>query len=141
LSELSTPWPATGTAGSSGRRGELGDALQRGRAHQRDPQPAVGGEALLRGEVVGVGLGRVDGQAAGAGGGVDDDELAVGRRRGPHDGHGDPVEVSLCAQARTSQVGSACGSGALPGSARTTTGSARKGAPRVDSANFAENSP
>ena len=52
-----------------------------------------------------------------------------------------PVEVSLCAQARTSQLGSACGAGAEPGSALTITGSARNGAPFVDSANFAENSP
>ena len=52
-----------------------------------------------------------------------------------------PVEVSLCAQASTSQLGSACGGGALPGAAEITTGSARKGAPRVLSANLAENSP
>ena len=39
-------------------RGQLGDPVQRGRADQRDPQPAVGGEALLRGEVVDVGLAR-----------------------------------------------------------------------------------
>ena len=52
-----------------------------------------------------------------------------------------PVEVSLCAQARMSHDGSAWGSGALPASAVTTTGSARNGAPFVDSANFAENSP
>ena len=52
-----------------------------------------------------------------------------------------PVEVSLWAQARTSQEGSACGSGAVPGSDLTTTLSARNGAPCVDSANLAENSP
>ena len=39
------------------------------------------------------------------------------------------------------ELGSAVGAGAEPGSARTTTGSARNGAPRVDSANFDENSP
>ena len=33
---------------------------ERGRRHQREPQPAVGGEALLRREVVDVGLGDVD---------------------------------------------------------------------------------
>ena len=37
---------------------QRGDPLLRGRAQQRDPQAAVGGEALLRGEVVGVGLRR-----------------------------------------------------------------------------------
>jgi hypothetical protein len=52
-----------------------------------------------------------------------------------------PVEVSLWAQASTSQEGSACGCGAVPGAALTTTGSARNGAPRVESANLAENSP
>ena len=40
-----------------GRR-QLLDARDRGRAQQREPQPAVGGEALLRREVVGVGLRR-----------------------------------------------------------------------------------
>ena len=37
--------------------------LDRGGRHQRDPQAAVGGEALLRREVVDVGLGDVDRQA------------------------------------------------------------------------------
>ena len=45
----------------------------------------------------------------------------VDRLGGPHDRHATPVEVSLWAQARTSQDGSACGSGAVPGSALTTT--------------------
>ena len=39
---------------------ELGDPLDRGRAQQREPEPPVGAEALLRGEVVGVGLRRVE---------------------------------------------------------------------------------
>ena len=39
-----------------------------------------------------------------------------------------PVEVSLWAQASTSAAGSATGSGASPGSASITIGSARKGA-------------
>ena len=47
--------------------------------HQRDPETAVGGEALLRREVVGVDLVEVDGQAAGTRGGVDEDERVVGR--------------------------------------------------------------
>ena len=41
-----------------GRRASSRDPLLRGRAEQRDPQPAVGAEALLRREVVGVGLRR-----------------------------------------------------------------------------------
>ena len=52
-----------------------------------------------------------------------------------------PVEVSLCAQATTSQESSDVGRGAVPGSASTTTGSARNGAPAVTLANFDENSP
>ena len=42
---------------------ELGDPRDRGRAQQRQPQPALGAEALLRGEVVGVRPG--SGRAAG----------------------------------------------------------------------------
>ena len=38
-------------------RRDRGGPLERGRGHQRDPQPAVGGEGLLRSEVVGVDLG------------------------------------------------------------------------------------
>ena len=52
-----------------------------------------------------------------------------------------PVEVSLWAQAIASAAGSARGSGASPGSASTTIGSARKGAAAVALANFGENSP
>ena len=59
------------------RRGDALDALDGGRRARGDPQPAVGGEALLRGEVVDVDLGRVPRQAAGAGRGVDGDERAV----------------------------------------------------------------
>ena len=55
-------------------RRELGDPLLRGGAEQREPQPAVGGEALLRGKVIGVGLHQLDRQPAGAGGGVDQHE-------------------------------------------------------------------
>ena len=43
---------------------------------QGEPEAAVGGEALLRGEVVDVELGRVDRQAAGGGGGVEGHERA-----------------------------------------------------------------
>ena len=116
---------------------ELGDPLQRRRAHQRDVEAAVGGEALLRREVVGVGLADVDGQAARAGGRVDQDQLAVDRARRA----GRPARrrrwTSRCAPRRARRAtGRPAGSGALPGSALTTTGSARNGAPFVDSANF-----
>jgi hypothetical protein len=56
---------------------DLGDALACGGAHQRQPQPAVGGEGLLRGEVVDVRLADVDGKAAGAGRRVDQDETVA----------------------------------------------------------------
>ena len=52
-----------------------------------------------------------------------------------------PVEVSLCAHATASTPSSPRGAGASPGSADTTTGSPRKGAPRVTAANLDENSP
>jgi len=52
-----------------------------------------------------------------------------------------PVEVSFCAQATTSTPSADCGSGASPGSAVTTTGSPRNGAPCATLANLAENSP
>ena len=51
----------------------------------RDPEPTVGGEALLRREVVGVDLVEVDRQAARAGGGVDQDQGVLGRRTGRAD--------------------------------------------------------
>ena len=56
------------------------------RAQDRQPEAAVRGEGLLRGEVVGVGLRDVDGQSARARGGVDQDE-AVARAVGPLHGH------------------------------------------------------
>ena len=68
-------------------RGDLLDALDRGRAEQREPEAAVGGEALLRREVVGIGLRGVERQAAGAGGRVDQDERVAavgGRSTGDH---------------------------------------------------------
>ena len=59
---------------------------------RRDPEAAVAGEALLRGQVVGVELGRVDPQAAGTRGAVHRHQPApVGRQGGalgPPDGHG-----------------------------------------------------
>ena len=72
-----------------GRPVELADPLDRGRAHQREPEAALGAEALLRGEVVGVGVGDVDRQPAGARGGVDQDQGVARALRAAH-GHGDP---------------------------------------------------
>ena len=76
-------------------------------------RPPSAAKRLLRREVVDVGLRDVDGQAAGAGGRVDQDERR--RRRGWTTGTITPVEVSLCAQATTSQLGSAIGSGRVAG--------------------------
>ena len=116
---------------------ELGDALLRRRAEQRQPQAAVGGEALLRREVIGIHVGYVDRQAAGAGCGVDQHERltplggALDRRHHarrslvvrPRDHVG---AASAAAQP------TAAGSGASPGSAVTTTGSPRNGALGAD---------
>ena len=77
---------------------DLGDPREGLGGHQGHPQAAVGGEGLLRGEVVDVGLADVDRQAAGAAGGVDEDQgVLVGARRAVT-GAMTPVEVSLCAQ-------------------------------------------
>ena len=51
------------------------DPVERGRRQQGHPQPTVGGEALLGGEVIGVELARVDPQPARGRGGVDGHEL------------------------------------------------------------------
>ena len=53
------------------------DALERRRRAQRDPQAAVGGEALLRGEVVDVDVVGAPGETTGARRGVDHDQRAV----------------------------------------------------------------
>ena len=80
-----------------------GDAVLGGRRQQGHPQPAVGAEALLGGEVVGVELLGVDGQPAGPRRGVHGHEAAaVGRQRralGRAMGIITPVEVSLWVRA------------------------------------------
>ena len=69
---------------------DLGDPLLRRGAQQREPQPAVGGERLLRREVVDVGLRGVERQPARAGGRVDQDQRIAGpgwtRHRKHHSG-------------------------------------------------------
>lgn len=78
LRELSIAVGSEKNSGMSPARGvDPGGALQGGRGEHGDPQAAVGGEGLLRGEVVDVGLGDVDRQAARAGGGVHQDEGAL----------------------------------------------------------------
>ena len=124
----------------AGRRAGRGDLRRSARAPRGSAAPAIAppseANALLRGEVVDVGLLGI--------------RAAVRRRRrcrrsararrsrsaGRATGTITPVEVSLCAHAITSAPGSATGSGASPGSASTTIGSARNGAPRVTAANF-----
>lgn len=64
-------------------------ALQGRRGEDADPQAAVGGEGLLRGEVVDVRLGDVDRQAARARGGVHQNQGALVGARDPLDGRGD----------------------------------------------------
>ncbi len=123
------------------------DPLLRGGAEQREPQAAVGSEALLRREVVGVGLGDVDGQPAGAGGGVDRDERSIAPPAGRRTGTITPVEVSLCAHAiRSAPPSAACRRrgrrvGGVAGVGGHHDGSSRNGAPSVTGANFWENSP
>ena len=75
--------PATATRAASGRspRTVRRSARSRPGSARREPQPAVRAERLLRREVVGVRLADVDGQAAGAGRRVDEDERVLGRRR------------------------------------------------------------
>ena len=60
------------------RGGDALDALDGRRRHRGEPEATVRAQALLGGEVVHVGLGGVEAQAAGGRGGVDRDE-AVGR--------------------------------------------------------------
>ena len=109
--------------GDPAARAVVGDLarrrVERRRAQQREPQPAVGGEALLRREVVDVGLRDVD--AAGRRRPRSRRSARARRRRRPGGATGTitPVEVSLWAQAITSAAGSPAGSGASPGSAPT----------------------
>ena len=67
--------------------GDLGDPLLGRRTQQREPQAAVGGEALLRREVVRVGAAGVERQSAGARRRVDDDERVVGAGGPAHRNH------------------------------------------------------
>ena len=104
------------------------------------PEPAVGGEGLLRGEVVAVDLGWVPAQPTGSRRGVDGDEGVAGAlRSGQVHGHagrglvvGEGVEVDAL-------LGDGLRMGA--GSDEITAGSARSGAAAEASANFEENSP
>ena len=128
-------WPATGSRGSSGRRRRARRSARCAAGlSSRQPQAAVGGEGLLRREVIGVGCADVDGQAAGARGGVDQDERVVGRRTAARSATITPVEVSLCAQATTSQpLGDRVDDRRVAGlGGRRGPASSRNGAPRGD---------
>ena len=70
------------------RRLDLGHPCQGVARHHRHPEPAVGGEGLLRREVVDVGLVDVHREAAGAAGRVDEHQgVGVGAVRPLHRGH------------------------------------------------------
>ncbi len=117
------------SAASAPRRRRAPDPLDRGRAEQREPEPAVRAEALLRGEVVGVGLARrrAGSPAAPEVASISDQGLAGAARAGwPRPS---PRSRSRCAPRRSRRrAGSATGAGASPGSASITIGSARNGA-------------
>ena len=68
-------------------RGKLPHALARGGAQKREPESAVGAEALLRREVVGVGLSDVDGQAGRGRCPIDQHQCVIGVRRPRHRDH------------------------------------------------------
>ena len=76
--------------------------------------PPSEAKRLLRREVVGVGLGGVERQAAGARGRVDEHERVAGAA-GARPATITPVEVSLCAQATTSASGSPARRGRVAG--------------------------
>ena len=99
--------------------------------HRGEPEPAIGREALLRGEVVDVELTRVDGQPPAA-------EVASTRTSASASAFGTrrmvmatPVDVSLCVYAYASTPSSATGSGCVPGFASRMDGVASQGAADV----------
>ena len=109
---------------------DLGGALQRGRREQREPEAAVGAEALLRGEVVSVELARIHGACR---------QQRWWRRRAPGrpssaprdpaDRHGDAGRGLVMGE----RVGVDAGlglrrQGACPALTRSTDGSASQGA-------------
>ena len=138
-------WAGRGSRGCTGRwPRSAATRVQRRGGEQRDPQPAVGAEALLRREVVDVGLGRrrpaarrrplVASTSTSAPG------SAPGTRRM---GMATPVEVSLCGQ----RVGvharpPPAAAGWLPGvELDHAPGRPATARAAVTLANFAENSP
>ena len=94
-------WPAP----SGPTRAMRSMRCDRGRRDRREPQPAVAAEALLRCEVVHVGLGRVEAQPARARRRVDEDELVGGRAVGAldrehHAGRGLVLGPAVCVDGR-----------------------------------------
>ena len=108
-------------------------------ATQRPPSDA---EALLRREVVGVGLGDVDWQAAGARGGVDHHERAVVGARRPGVGRDRDAGRGLVVR-RGVDVDAGLGGelGRVAGVGGDDVGSPRCGAALAAAANFEPNSP
>ena len=124
------------------RRRDPLDPLDGGGGAGGQPEPAVGGEALLRGEVVDVGLGRVEPQPAGRRGGVDRAPAPVVGAVDPlRLGIATPVDVSLWVRRRGRRRPRPPAAGACP--ARSSASTARRGTGprRTPSANFDENSP
>ena len=119
---------------------ELRDPLDRGGAEQREPDAAVGAEGLLRGEVVGVGLGGSSGRPPAP-------EVASTSTRASPASAGrstatmTPVEVSLWAQAIASAPGRRAARARRPARPRPRSG--RAGTARRPStfANLLVNSP
>ena len=123
--------------------GDLRGPRQRGRRHDRDPQAAVGGEALLRCEVVDVRLGQVDRQAAGARGGVDQHQRVVVGALGAHAPAPSPRSRSRCAPRRRRRRRPRPTGDGQRARARSRSPTARPatGAACAAFANFEENSP
>ena len=118
------------------------DARDRGGGARGEPEPAVAAEALLRREVVDVGLRGVEAEAAGAGRRVDEHELVRGRCRRAGGRRASRRSTSRCAGSSTRRRrASARGAGGCSGALSITSGSSRCGAFLVTAANLDENSP
>ena len=115
------------------------DPVHRGGRAAGQPQPAVGGQALLGGEVVHVGLAGVEAQPAGGRGRIHQHEAAGGRAVQLHR---HPRWRSRCGSGRRHRpAGRLTGWGWVPGSDSMITGASRWGAAATAAANLAENAP
>ena len=118
---------------------ELGDARDRGRAQQGHPD-AVRAERLLRGEVVGVGLRRVQRQPARTRGGVDQDQGITGLE-GPFDAHHDSGRGLVVGPRQRVRRRVGDGLGRVAGLGLDDDRVVEEGAAPVTFPNLAENSP